>query len=121
MRRAAEVPELADIIGRMTLLEEDSLRALPKLSESETPPDIILLDPMFPARQKSALVKKKFQLLQRLEMPCADEEDLMYAAMAAHPHKIIVKRPLKGPYLTGRKPSYSIKGKSIRYDCIVLP
>ena len=121
MRRAAEVSELADIVGRMTLFEEDSLCALPKLSESERQPDVILLDPMFPARQKSALVKKKFQLLQRLEMPCADEEDLMHAAMAAHPHKIIVKRPLKGPYLTGRKPSYSIKGKSIRYDCIVLP
>ena len=117
MRRAAEVPELAEIVGRMRLSEEDSLTALPKLPD---PPDVILLDPMFPERQKSALVKKKFQLLQRLEMPCNDEDELMCAAMEAHPRKVIIKRPLKGPYLTGRKPSYSLKGKSIRYDCVVL-
>ena len=118
MRRAAGVPELAEIVGRMRLFQEDSLSALPKLP---SPPDVILLDPMFPERQKSALVKKKFQLLQRLELPCADEDELMKAAMAAHPRKVIIKRPLKGPYLTGRKPSYSLKGKSIRYDCVVLP
>lgn len=118
MLRAAEIPEMAEIVGRMRLFEEDSLTALPKV---ELTPDVILLDPMFPARQKSALVKKKFQLLQKLEIPCADEEELMHAAMAARPHKIVIKRPVKGSYLTDRKPSYSLKGKSIRYDCLVLP
>ncbi|MBQ4243593.1 MAG: class I SAM-dependent methyltransferase, partial [Clostridia bacterium] len=37
-----------------------------------------------------------------------------------HPHKIVIKRPLKGPFLAGRKPDYSLQGKAIRYDCIVL-
>ena len=102
----------------MQLLEEDSLAALPQLA---TAPDVILLDPMFPERQKSALIKKKFQLLQKLERPCADEIELVNAAVAAHPRKVVIKRPLKGPYLAGRKPSYSLKGKAIRYDCLVLP
>ena len=83
-------------------------------------PDVILLDPMFPARDKSALIKKKFQLLQRLEQPCGDEQELLAAAFAAHPHKIVIKRPLKGPFLAERKPDYSLKGKAIRYDCFVI-
>ncbi len=83
--------------------------------------DIIYLDPMFPGRHKSGLVGKKFQLLQQLESPCADEEELMQAALAAEPAKIIIKRPVKGPYLAGRKPSYSLMGKTVRYDCLVFP
>lgn len=83
-------------------------------------PDVILLDPMFPERQKSGLVKKKFQLLQKLECPCANEKELLEAAIAVHPHKIVIKRPSKGPYLADIKPSYSIDGKAIRYDCIVI-
>ena len=82
-------------------------------------PDVIFLDPMFPERQKSALVKKKFQLLQRLEQPCADEEALIGAALEAKPKKVIVKRPVKGAYLGGIIPSYSLTGSTIRYDCYI--
>ena len=118
LRRSLADPALAPITGRMTLYAEDSVTALPALAP---PPDVIVLDPMFPARQKSALIKKKFQLLQQLERPCADEETLLNAALAARPRRIVVKRPLKGPYLAGRRPAYSLEGKSIRYDCLVLP
>ena len=83
-------------------------------------PDVIYLDPMFPERQKSGLVKK-FQLIHYLEAPAENEEALMQAAIAAHPFKIVVKRPAKGPYLAGLKPSYSLDGKAIRYDCYVFP
>ena len=76
---------------------------------------------MFPERTKSGLVKKKFQLLHRLEAPADDEEALLAAAIAARPQRIVIKRPLKGPYLAGRKPSYTLSGKKIRYDCIALP
>ena len=75
---------------------------------------------MFPARTKSALVKKKFQLLQQLERPCNDEEELLQAALAAKPRKVVIKRPAKGPYLGGVKPDYSLSGKSVRYDCLVI-
>ena len=84
-------------------------------------PDVIYLDPMFPERQKSGLVKKKFQLIHYLEAPAENEEALMQAAIAAHPFKIVVKRPAKGPQLAGLKPSYSLDGKAIRYDCYVFP
>lgn len=117
LRRAEEIPELRDVVGRMRLQETDSQEAMRHLEE---PPDVVFLDPMFPARQKSALVKKKFQLLHRLEQPCVGEHELLEAAMAASPAKIVIKRPKKGGYLAGRKPDYSLEGKAIRYDCIWL-
>jgi 16S rRNA (guanine1516-N2)-methyltransferase len=116
--RAAGIPELAPIVERMELHEEDSLIALSQLKEV---PEVIYLDPMFPSRQKSALVKKKFQMLQQLEQPCEEGDEFLQAAIACKPKKIVIKRPLKGEYLGNHKPDYSINGKTIRYDCIVLP
>jgi len=112
-----EIPELKEAVGRMKLVCGDSTEGMRKL---DFKPDIVLLDPMFPARQKSALIKKKFQLIQRLESPCSTEEQLLDAAVAADPKRIVIKRPLKGPYLADRKPSYSLEGKAIRYDCFVF-
>ncbi len=117
MERALEIPELKEAVGRMKLVCGDSTEGMKKL---DFKPDIVLLDPMFPARQKSALIKKKFQLIQRLESPCSTEEQLLDAAVAADPKRIVIKRPLKGPYLADRKPSYSLEGKAIRYDCFVF-
>lgn len=117
LRRAADEPKLQDAVSRMKLINTDSIKAMHGLSLT---PDVVLLDPMFPAREKSALIKKKFQLLQKLEKPCSDETSLLEAAFAAKPHKIVIKRPIKGPFLADRKPDYSIKGKSVRYDCFVI-
>jgi 16S rRNA (guanine1516-N2)-methyltransferase len=134
---------LSDITNRMILHREDSLaglsafRELPVRSKEEETtsgqdpdsgafpyityaPDLIYLDPMFPARRKSGLITKKLQMLQMLENPCADESALLAAAVRANPRRIVIKRPLKGPFLAGIRPAYSIKGKAIRYDCIVV-
>lgn len=143
LRRAAQDPELADIVSRMSLTEGDSITAMKRLAGHENRPgcaagspagdpeagaaaprprpvpDVIYLDPMFPKRTKSASIKKKFQLLQQLEHPCENEEELLAAAIAARPKKIVIKRPLKGPYLAGIKPAYSLSGSTIRYDCIL--
>ena len=118
LRRAEAVPELADIAARMQAVHADSIQAMKCL---EAAPDVILLDPMFPERQKSALVKKKLQMIQKLEIPCADEQQLLLTAMEAAPKKLIVKRPPKGPYLAGIKPDHSIEGKAVRFDCFVSP
>lgn len=116
LRRAAEVPALASAVSNITVRTGDSI---PFMKESGVRPDVIYLDPMFPESGKNALIKKKFQLLRQLELPCSNEEELLEAAIAAGPHKIVIKRPIKGPYLAGRKPSYSIEGKAVRYDCLV--
>lgn len=116
--RAALSPELAPVVARMNAVHADSVAGMREL---ETSPDVILLDPMFPARQKSALVKKKLQMIQKLEQPCDDEVTLLLTAMEAGPKKLIVKRPPKGDYLAGLKPDHSIEGKAVRFDCFASP
>ena len=118
LKRASHDPRLADIAARMTAVHGDSIAELPKANPA---PDVVLLDPMFPARQKSALVKKKLQMIQKLELPCLDEAQLLRAAMEARPKKLLIKRPPKGPYLAGIKPDHSMEGKAVRFDCIVSP
>jgi len=118
IKRAAEIPELSEIVARMELHHGDSVEAMRHLDFT---PDVILLDPMFPERQKSALVKKKLQVIQKLEIPCADEADMILTAIAAKPKKLIVKRPPKGPYLAGLKPDFSIEGKAVRFDGFASP
>ena len=117
LERAAGDPALAAVIARMELVEADSVAALRSWPE---PPDVVFLDPMFPERTKSAAVKKKFQLLHRLERPCEDERELLDAALAAGPRKVVIKRPPKGPWLAGVRPSYSLAGKAVRYDVIAV-
>ena len=118
MTRAAGIPELAGIIARMHLINGDSMDVMTQL---DTAPDVILLDPMFPERQKSALVKKKLQMIQKLEFPCLDEKALFLSAAQAAPRKLVIKRPPKGPFLAGIKPDYSISGKAVRFDCFATP
>ena len=124
IERAERDPKLAEIAGRMAVVEGDSIEYMRHIvrkagiDAADYVYDVILLDPMFPERQKSGLIKKKFQLLQQLESPCSDEKDMLEAAIGAAGHKVIIKRPAKGPYLAGVKPDYSIEGKAVRYDCI---
>lgn len=121
IERASSDPDLWEMTNRMHLFNEDSISAMRRIAAcpENSPYNVIFLDPMFPERQKSSLVKKKFQLLHKLEMPCGNEEELLEAALALHPEKIVIKRPAKGPFLSGRKPDYSLSGKAVRYDCIV--
>lgn len=90
-------------------------------ADGDARPAVVYLDPMSPARRKSAAVKNKFQLLHHLESPCEDAETLLQAALSARPRKVVVKRPPKGPHLAGVKPSYALSGKAVRYDVIALP
>ncbi|MBQ3090556.1 MAG: class I SAM-dependent methyltransferase [Oscillospiraceae bacterium] len=118
LERAGRRSELAEIAGRMELVVGDSIEAMKELKQA---PDVILLDPMFPERQKSALVKKKLQIIQKLEIPCNDERELLATAMAVGARRLVIKRPPKGPWLAGFKPDYSIQGKAVRFDCVAAP
>lgn len=124
LARASAHEVLGPIVERMHLVAGDSRITLERAGASTgAQPDVVYLDPMFPGRTKSAAVKKKFQLIHGLERPTEplDEESLLQAALAARPRKVVIKRPVKGPYLAGVKPSHAIAGKAVRYDCIVPP
>lgn len=107
---------IQNISERMTLVKDDSIIELPQMCEI---PEVVLLDPMFPERKKSGLVKKKFQMIHTMEKPCEDEKELFDAARKTNACKIMVKRPAKGPFLADEKPSYSIYGNVIRYDVYI--
>ncbi|MBQ8585707.1 MAG: class I SAM-dependent methyltransferase [Butyricicoccus sp.] len=118
LRRAASIPELTEVVSRMEVRTGDSIEAMADLGFT---PDVILLDPMFPERRKSALVKNKLQMIQKLEFPCVDEADMLRTAMLAKPKKLIVKRPPKVPFLAGIKHDNSLTGTAVRFDCFVSP
>ena len=117
LRRGREDERLSPILSRMTPVFGDSIPLLQKACGAY---DVVYLDPMFPMRRKSGLIKKKFQLLQLLERPEENGEELLNAALAAKPKKILVKRPKNASALGGKTPSYTVSGDVIRYDCIVL-
>lgn len=100
---------------RMTLLEGDA-----RLHGS-LPVDVIYLDPMFPARGKSAAVKKEMALFQRLlEHVEDDSAELLDWALEQPVARVVVKRHLRAAELGGRAASHCIRGKSVRYDVHVL-
>lgn len=84
--------------------------------------DVIYLDPMFPARDKSAAVKKEmalFHILLGEDSACQDADDLLLWAIAQDISRVVVKRPPRAPVLAGRKPSHSVAGKAVRFDVYV--
>ena len=118
LARARQDVRLADIVSHMRLVEGDAVEGL---AHVEGPLDVVYLDPMFPSKRKEAATNKKLQMFRMLQKPCNDEEAaaLLQAALACGARKVVVKRPLKGPYLADVRPSHSIKGKVVRYDVIV--
>lgn len=115
--RAQSDPDIGEIARRMDLMEGSCVNILGTLGRK---PDVIYLDPMFPAKKKSGISTKKLQIFQKLETPCANEEELLAAAFAAAPRRIVVKRPIKGEPLAGKKPGFSIDCRNVRYDCHVV-
>jgi 16S rRNA (guanine1516-N2)-methyltransferase len=116
LQRAGHSPAIAAITERIQLIAGNVLDYLAFLDEH---PDVIYLDPMFPQRSKSAKVKQDLRLLQLLDDKSEEPEQLLQAALAVRPKKVVVKRPLKGPLLPGPHPSYMLKGKAVRFDVYV--
>lgn len=114
LRRARQWPALAPVIGRMHLVAGDAAAYLD--STAAVVPDVVVLDPMFPERGKSALVKKPMRLFHGLVGTDPDADGLLGRAMAKARRRVVVKRPLHAPALGGLTPSLSYKGKAVRFD-----
>lgn len=101
--------------ARMTLLLGDSTAIDIALLGK---PDVVYLDPMFPPRQKSAQVKKEMVLLQAL---LGDEpaDGLLDRMVKLARKRVVVKRPRHAPWLEERKPSFTLQGRSSRFDVYV--
>jgi 16S rRNA (guanine1516-N2)-methyltransferase len=109
---------LVDILSRMHLVDSDAASYMQALDEP-TKPDVVYLDPMFPVRNKSAQVKKEMHVFHQLVGTDADADALLGLACASALKRVVVKRPRIAPQLADTKPSYTLEGKSNRFDIYV--
>lgn len=114
LEQAAQKLEVAPIVARMTLHQGDANSLIPELG----PVDVIYLDPMFPHREKTALVKKPLRDLREIVGDDFENNALLEVALK-HAKRVVVKRPKGAPELSDKKPSYVLKGKSNRFDVYV--
>lgn len=103
----------AEIVARITLLEMDA-RHLTQESVMR-PCDVVYLDPMFPARSKSAREKKEMRILRRIVGEDLDAAELFAVARELAAKRIVVKRPVHAPPLAPN-PVVAHAAKGIRYD-----
>ena len=120
LQRAMQDPEVADIAGRMSLVKADSREAMLAMAAEGHEFDVVYLDPMFPHRDKSALVKKEMRIFQELLSGDPDADDLLKPALGLAKHRVAVKRPKGAPDLGGQEPTYRLVGKACRYDIHAL-
>ncbi len=117
LQRGLADSEIAEICQRMALINSDSTDHLQQCIEQ---PDVIYLDPMYPHREKSALVKKEMRLFQLLLGEPADNSALLAAALNCAKKRVVVKRPKGAEVLSEQKPTMSICSKNTRYDVYVM-
>ena len=122
--RASHDTELKTIVTeRMNLVTANAIKWLTDLP-TEKHPDVVYMDPMYPHRNKSALVKKEMRVLRELVGDDEDASQLLHAALGCAKRRVTVKRPRTAPILSGsilsnRKPDGAVESKNTRYDIYV--
>ena len=120
LTRARADAGTAPIAERMTLTHADARAYLPTLSDAQRP-DVIYLDPMYPHRDKSALVKKEMRVLRALLGDDPDAMELPAAARHCAKQRVVVKRPRRAPLLSELQPSMCIEDENTRFDVYLTP
>ena len=115
LSRAQLSTEISDISSRLKLIHASSIESMNTVIE----PDVIYLDPMYPHREKSALVKKEMRVFQSLVGEDLDADSLLAPALELAQYRVVVKRPNYAPPLANKTPSTSIKMKKNRFDVYV--
>jgi 16S rRNA (guanine1516-N2)-methyltransferase len=113
LRRAQEDPSFSELKLQLTIT--DSFEYLNSL-KSQAYPDVIYLDPMFPSRSKSALVKKEMRILRAIVGEDPDADKLLPLSRAIAKKRVVVKRPRHAPELNNLSPDLQYRGQSSRFD-----
>lgn len=116
IQRAQLDSETRPIANRLSLINDDSRAAMQQMVVDGKQFDVVYLDPMFPHREKSALVKKEMRIFQDLLSGDSDADELLEPAMVLAGYRAVVKRPRLAPDLDGKEPTYRLEGKACRYD-----
>lgn len=122
VERASLNEKFSPIISQgFNLINQDAVDYMSnQLEGSDDQPDVIYIDPMYPERKKSALVKKDMQILQRLHDEDEKTSELLETALQYAKKRVVVKRPSHAESLSSRKPNTCIKSKKTRYDIYTI-
>lgn len=115
LRRGAAITELSWLNERMQLLHSSALAAL----QQHAAVDVVYLDPMFPARDKSALVKKEMRAFHDVVGSDTDADALLAPALQLAQKRVVVKRPGYAEFLALHTPTMSVTGKNNRFDVYI--
>lgn len=116
LARAARDETVGRIVAeRLRLRSGDSRAIMRELDQAERP-EVVYLDPMYPHRDKSALVKKEMVILRLLAGPDQDSAELLAAARACATRRVVVKRPAGAEPLAELPPDLVQNSGSHRFD-----
>jgi 16S rRNA (guanine1516-N2)-methyltransferase len=116
LKRFKQQTNYSEVSERITLSHKNSIESFSNLEQV----DVIYLDPMFPTRKKSALVKKEMRLFKLLAGDDPDADSLLLNALESSVKRVVVKRPKGAPLLADKKPSHEIVAKKFRYDVYLI-
>lgn len=130
LQNALESLPSADFTSTIQLEKEDSIVFLQKMQEPQTSSDsssapsenesliadAIYMDPMYPERKKSALVKKELRIIRNLVGSDMDSERLLLTALESKVQRVVVKRPKGATYVADLVPNHSVESPNTRFD-----
>ena len=118
LRRAEKDEKIGTLIKEnLSLTYGDSRQ---ELLHTPFEPEVIYLDPMFPHKEKPALVKKEMRMLQDVVGQDEDADELLKLSLTIATTRVVVKRPSYANFLAEIKPQTSIKTKKHRFDIYLI-
>lgn len=115
LAEAVQDPVFAPILARVELVHADAKDWLSEMEETRRP-DVVYVDPMHPARTKSAKVKAPMAALQDEIGPDDDAGELLAVALKTAKRRVALKWPAKAELPDGLpKPTFTIPGKTVQY------
>jgi 16S rRNA (guanine1516-N2)-methyltransferase len=117
LRRAALQASTSATASRISLLACDPRAIDSGIEGFIDPASVWLMDPMFPERRKTALVKKAMRIFQALVGSDDDAVELFSWSRQQSGARWVVKRPPQAPRIDGSAPSMEITSGRIRFDC----
>ncbi|MDH5217259.1 MAG: class I SAM-dependent methyltransferase [Gammaproteobacteria bacterium] len=118
LNRAMASEEIMPVISAMTWKNAQALAYLEDLKENM--PDVIYLDPMYPHRDKSALVKKEMRIIRDFVGDDDDTAEVVNEARKRAKKRVVVKRPKTANPVIKERANFTVESKNTRYD-VYLP
>lgn len=119
IERGRNEPVCAESVSRLELVEADAVEWLAGRPLGDRP-EVIHLDPMYPAMERGAPPRKEMQLFRDLVGAEGEGRGLLALARSVATRRVVVKRSRRAAPLDQLTPAFTLEGRTIRYD-IYLP